>query len=313
MSVVRNLPIVRERKQAILAGDSALIAEQKKAGKLTARERIGALVDPSSFVELDALNAEAGVVTGYGTIEGNPVYVYAQDFTVCGGAVGEAHAKKVLKVMSLAEKTGAPVVAMLDSAGAKLDEGVQALNAYAMIAAKATALSGVVPQVALVLGPCGGTASAISQIADITIQSENGQLFVNGPLVVSAVAGKKVEMKEIAGAEASMANGSAMLSAKGDAEAIHLGRKILAMLPVNNMDEAVFAETDDMNRANPAFNQIDKVSDIREVIENIADNGEVIELYKDFAASMVTALSGVVPQVALVLGPCGGTASAISQ
>jgi len=301
MSVVRNLPIVRERKQAILAGDSALIAEQKKAGKLTARERIGALVDPSSFVELDALNAEAGVVTGYGTIEGNPVYVYAQDFTVCGGAVGEAHAKKVLKVMSLAEKTGAPVVAMLDSAGAKLDEGVQALNAYAMIAAKHTALSGVVPQVALVLGPCGGTASAISQIADITIQSENGQLFVNGPLVVSAVAGKKVEMKEIAGAEASMANGSAMLSAKGDAEAIHLGRKILAMLPVNNMDEAVFAETDDMNRANPAFNQIDKVSDIREVIENIADNGEVIELYKDFAASMVTALCKIGGRTVVVI------------
>ena len=102
MSVVRNLPIVRERKQAILEGDSALIAEQKKAGKLTARERIGALVDPASFVELDALNAEAGVVTGYGTVEGNPVYVYAQDFTVGGGAVGEMHAKKIVRLYDLA-------------------------------------------------------------------------------------------------------------------------------------------------------------------------------------------------------------------
>ena len=293
MSVVRNLPIVRERKQAILEGDSALIAEQKKAGKLTARERIGALVDPASFVELDALNAEAGVITGYGTIEGNPVYVYAQDFTVGGGAVGEMHAKKVLKVMSLAEKTGAPVVAMLDSAGAKLCEGVQALNAYAMIAAKATALSGVVPQVALVLGPCGGTASVLAEIADITVQSENGQLFVNGPLVVSAVTGKKVEMKEIAGAEASMKSGAAMLTAKDDVDAIYSARKLIAMLPVNNMDEAVYAETDDMNRVNPAFNQIEKIEDIHEVISNIADNGEVIELYKDFAPSMVTALAKI--------------------
>ncbi|MBQ1257196.1 MAG: methylmalonyl-CoA carboxyltransferase, partial [Clostridia bacterium] len=293
MSVVRNLPIVRERKQAILEGDSALIAEQKKAGKLTARERIGALVDPASFVELDALNAEAGVVTGYGTIEGNPVYVYAQDFTVGGGAVGEMHAKKVLKVMSLAEKTGAPVVAMLDSAGAKLCEGVQALNAYAMIAAKATALSGVVPQVALVLGPCGGTASVLAEIADITVQSENGQLFVNGPLVVSAVTGKKVEMKEIAGAEASMKSGAAMLTAKDDVDAIYSASKLIAMLPVNNMDEAVYAETDDMNRVNPAFNQIEKVEDMREVIRNIADNGDITELYADFAPSMVTALAKI--------------------
>lgn len=293
MSVVRNLPIVRERKQAILEGDAALIAEQKKAGKLTARERINALVDPASFVELDALNAEAGVVTGYGTVDGNPVYVYAQDFTVGGGAVGEAHAKKVLKVMSYAEKTGAPVVAMLDSAGAKLAEGVQALNAYAMIAAKATALSGVVPQVALVLGPCGGTASMIAEIADFTVQTENGQLFVNGPLVVSAATGKKVDMKEIAGTEASMKSGAAMMTAKDDFEAIFNARKLIAMLPVNNMDEAVFVETDDMNRVNPAFNALDKVEDVREVIKNVVDNGEITELYADFAPSMVTALAKI--------------------
>ncbi|MBQ3080442.1 MAG: methylmalonyl-CoA carboxyltransferase [Clostridia bacterium] len=293
MSVVRNLPIIRERKQAILAGDSALIAEQKKAGKLTARERIGALVDAASFVELDVLNQDAGVVTGYGTIDGNPVYVYAQDFTVGGGAVGEKHANKVLKVMALAKKTGSPIVGMLDSAGAKLDEGVAALNAYAMIAAKATSLSGVVPQIALVMGPCGGTASVLAQIADITVQSAQGQLFVNGPLVVSAVSGKKVDMKEIAGSEASLKSGAAMLAAATDEEAIALAKKLVAMLPANNMDEAVFNETDDINRENPAFNQLEKVEDVRDIIKNIADNGDVIELYSEFAASMVTALGKI--------------------
>lgn len=209
--------------------------EQKKAGKLTARERVACLLDQASFVELDALNADAGVVTGYGTIDGNPVYVYAQDFTVGGGAVGEKHARKVLKVMDMAEKTAAPIVAMLDSAGAKLDEGVQALNAYAMIAAKATELSGVVPQVALILGPCGGTASVIAQIADVTVQSKNGQLFVNGPLVVSAATGKKVDMKEIAGSEASHKSGAAMLVTETDEEAAAMARKLIGMLPVNNM------------------------------------------------------------------------------
>ena len=220
MSVERSLPLVRERKEAILAGDAALIAEQKKAGKLTARERIAALLDEASFVELDVLNADAGVVAGYGTVDGNPVYVYAQDFTVGGGAVGQKHARKVLKVMELAQKTGCPIVAMLDSAGAKLDEGVAALDAYAMIAAKASALSGVVPQIALVMGACGGTAAAIAEISDFAIQSAKGQLFVNGPLVVSAVSGKKVDMEEIAGCEASEKHGAVVFSAEDDKAAV---------------------------------------------------------------------------------------------
>ena len=121
MKVEQNLPVVRERKLAILKGDPDLCAEQKKAGKLLARERIALLLDAASFVELDVLNADAGVVTGYGLVDGNPVYVYAQDFTVKGGSVGMAHARKVLKVLELAEKTGAPVFALLDTAGARLD------------------------------------------------------------------------------------------------------------------------------------------------------------------------------------------------
>ena len=151
MSVERNLPIVRERRLAILKGDPQLSEQQKKAGKLLSRERIALLLDAASFVELDALNAEAGVVTGYGLVNGSPVYVFCQDLTVCGGSVGASHARKVLKVLDLAEKTGAPVVGIYDTAGARLEEGVDALNAYAQIAGRITALSGVVPQIALVL------------------------------------------------------------------------------------------------------------------------------------------------------------------
>ena len=143
MNVERNLPVVRERKLAILKGDATLCEQQKAAGKLLARERIAQLLDAASFVELDVLNADAGVVTGYGLIDGAPAYVYAQDFTVKGGSVGMAHARKVLKVMELAEKTGAPVYAILDTAGARLDEGIDAMNAYALMAGKASALSGV--------------------------------------------------------------------------------------------------------------------------------------------------------------------------
>ncbi len=293
MSVKRNLPIILERKQAILAGDPTLVKEQKAAGKLTARERITLLFDESSFVETDSLSSDAGVVTGYGTIDNNPVYVYAQDATVQGGAVGEKHANKVLKVMSLAEKTGAPLIAVLDSAGAKLDEGVAALNAYAMIAAKSTALSGVVPQITLVLGSCGGTLSALSQIADITIQSAAGRLFVNGPLVVSAATGKNADMNEIAGSDASLKSGAALLIKETDAECIALARKLVSMLPQNNLDEAVFAVNDDVNREIPEFNSIDKIFDIREIITAVADNSDFVELYADFAPSMVTGLAKI--------------------
>ena len=157
MSVERNLPVVRERKLSILKGDPDLCAKQKKSGKLLARERVAQLLDASSFVEMDVLNADAGVVTGYGLIDEKPVCVYAQDFTVKGGSVGAQHARKVLKVLDLAEKTGSPVVAILDTAGARLDEGLDAMNAYAMMAGRVSELSGVVPQVTLVLGHCGGT------------------------------------------------------------------------------------------------------------------------------------------------------------
>ena len=293
MKVEQNLPIVRERKLAILKGDQELCAEQKKAGKLLARERIALLLDAASFVELDVLNADAGVVTGYGLVDGNPVYVYAQDFTVKGGSVGMAHARKVLKVMELAEKTGAPLYALLDTAGARLDEGVDAMNAYALMAGKASALSGVVPQIAVVLGQCGGIASAIAGMSDITIMSKNGALFVNGPQVVSAAAGKEVDMETLAHAEASMRSGIAQLTVDSDEDAIALARRLASMLPANNLDEVIGDTIDDVNRELGDLNAIECVEDVRDVIRRVADMNDFIELSEGFAPSMVTALGKI--------------------
>ena len=290
MSVERNLPVIRERKLAILKGDPQLSEQQKKAGKLLARERIALLLDAQSFVELDALNTDAGVVTGYGLIDGSPVYVFCQDLTVNGASVGASHARKVLKVMDLAEKTGAPVVGIYDTTGARLDEGVDALNAYAMIAGRISALSGVVPQISLVLGQCGGVASSLAGMSDIVVMSKNGSLFVNGPLVVSAVAGKNVDLDEIAGPAASVKSGMAAITAETDDEAIAQARKVIGMLPVNNMDEAISECFDDLNRESPDLNHIEKLTDARDLIERIADGNKYVELNADFASSMVTAL-----------------------
>ena len=290
MSVEQTLPEVLSRKAAILEGDSQLIARQKQAGKLTARERVGLLCDENSFVEIDVLASDCGVIAGYATVEGNPVYLYAQDFTVGGGAVGEKHAKKALKAMEMARKTGCPVIALLDSAGARLSEGAGALEAYATLAAASAKLSGVVPQIALILGPCGGTASVIAQMSDISIQAGKGELFVNGPLVVSAAGGKNVSMEEIAGTEASLKSGGAMLGAKTEEEAIKLARKLVAMLPVNNLDEAVFSANDTADRTIDEFDALENADDIRSIIKSLADEGEFIELYTEFASSMITGL-----------------------
>lgn len=293
MSVERNLPTVRERKLGIRKGEAELAEQLKTAGKLPARETIAQLLDDASFVELDTWNAEAGVVTGYGLIDGSPVYVFCQDFTVKGGSVGTAHARKVGKVLDLAEKTGAPVVGIYDTAGARLDEGVEALNAYAQIASRLSALSGVVPQIALVMGQCGGVASALAGMADFVVMSKNGALFVNGPMVVSAAGGKQVSLNDIGGAAASVKSGVAHLTAETDGEAVLITRKLAKLLPVNNLDEAISSSTDDLNRESPELDQIDTISDVRDVIAKIADHGETIELSEEFAPSMVTAFGKI--------------------
>lgn len=298
MGVDRNLPLVRARKQAIIAGDPDRIAEQKKLNKLTARERIELLVDSSSFVELDALagrDGKAGVITGYGLIDGRPVYVYAQDYTSMGGAVGMDHQRKVLKVMDLAQKTGLPVLAIMDSKGARLTEGVDAVNAYAQIAAKTAMLSGVVPQIALVLGECAGSAATIAAMNDVVIVADSTRLFVNGPQVVEANTGKQVNAAKFGNAADCMKSGIAQLVAKTDAEAIALARSVISFFPGNNLEDAPvdLSEPDVTDRLIPDF---DEVSDARSVISALADNGRIVEFSSAYAADMVTALARVAGQ-----------------
>ncbi len=293
MSVERNLPLVRERRQAALQGDAAAIAAIHGAGKLTARERVNLLLDDASFVELDTLAADAGVVTGYGLIDGRPAYVYAQDYTVKAGAVGAAQTRKIMKVLSLAEKTGAPVIALCDSQGARLDEGMTGVNAYASIMAKSAELSGVIPQIAVVMGPCGGGAAMCAAMSDFVIMSKNGQLFVNGPQLVSAKIGKTVEMAELAGAEASLKNGAAHLIAGTDEETIALTRSLVAMLPGNNLEDAPynFDAEDDVNRYLGELNVA--AADAKDVIARIADNNTYVELSAGYADEMITALTRI--------------------
>ena len=292
MAKTQELKQVLAKKQEILQGNAERIAKQRAAGKLTARERIGKLLDQGSFVELDALVSKeedyAGVVTGYGTVEERPVYLFAQDFTVHGGAMGAQQSAKICKVLDLAQKTGAPVIALCDSAGVRVDEGAAAMNAYAEVYAKMAKLSGVCPMIALILGPVVGGAALIAQLADISIEAESvGQLMVYGPQVMSAMTGKTYDAKGLGGAAAMAAQGGVALTAKTEDDAIALTAQLLDYLPGCNAEDAPLVDTDDMNRL------ITDADDSDSLLAGMADAGEYIELYKDWGKEMRVALSRV--------------------
>lgn len=300
----QNLKQVLAKKQSILQGDAERIAKQRAAGKLTARERVAKLLDAGSFVETDALVSRngdyAGVVTGNGTVQDRPVYVFAQDFTVHGGAMGQMQAQKIVKVLDLAQKTGAPVIALCDSAGVRIDEGAAAMNAYASVFTRLAKLSGVVPVIALVLGPVVGGAAMIAQLADITIEAENvGQLMVYGPQVMSAISGKTVDAKAVGGAKAMAAQGGVALTAKDEDEAISLAVQVLDYLPGCNAEDAAIVDTDDMNRILPVLDAADAESQLAAM----ADGAAYVELFKDYGKEIRVALTRVGGRpVGLVVG-----------
>lgn len=300
----QNLKQVLAKKQSILQGDAERIAKQRAAGKLTARERVAKLLDAGSFVETDALVSRngdyAGVVTGSGTVQDRPVYVFAQDFTVHGGAMGQMQAQKIVKVLDLAQKTGAPVIALCDSAGVRIDEGAAAMNAYASVFTRLAKLSGVVPVIALVLGPVVGGAAMIAQLADITIEAENvGQLMVYGPQVMSAISGKTVDAKAVGGAKTMAAQGGVTLTAKDEDEAISLAVQVLDYLPGCNAEDAAIVDTDDMNRILPVLDAADAESQLAAM----ADGAAYVELFKDYGKEIRVALTRVGGRpVGLVVG-----------
>ena len=277
----QDLQKVLEIRKAILDGSEQRLKEQRDAGKMTARERVEKLADAGSFVELFALVSQneegAGVITGYGTIDQRPVYIFAQDFTVRGGAMGKAQAAKIVKLLDMALKTGAPVVAMMDSAGVRIDEGAAAMSAYSEIYQKLARMSGVCPIVSLVLGPCIGGAALLTQLADVAIVAEKvGQMMVFGPQVMAAMNGMAVKADEFGGAKVVAEMGACALTAETEDEAIAKAKQILALLPSSNLEDTEIVDTDDMNRLLPAIDPADADS----LVNALVDAGSAIGIYR---------------------------------
>ena len=283
MSTLQDLKQVLSRKQEILE-NAAGVEKQKKSGKLTARERVDLLLDEGSFLEQSMLLSDAGVVTGSGTVEGRPVYVAAQDFAVMNGAVGAKQAKKIVKILDLARKTGTPVVLMCDSNGARVGEGAAALEAYTDIFAHMARLSGVVPMITMVLGPCVGAAAMMAELSDLVIVAKEGALLMAGPQVISATMGKDVKTAvELGGAEIAVAGGAAHFAFKTEEEAFAQAKSLLAILPANNLEDAPFSVEEDMNRV---VEGLAAGAEGIDVITKLADTGSVIEAGKGYTGAV---------------------------
>ena len=310
----QDLQKVLDLRKAILDGSEQRLKEQREAGKLTARERVEKLADAGSFVELFALvsnNEEgAGVITGYATIDQRPVYIFAQDFTVRGGAMGKAQAAKICKLLDMALKTGAPVLAVMDSVGVRIDEGAAAMSAYSEIYHKLSRMSGVCPIVALVLGPCIGGAALLTQLADVSIVAEKvGQLMVFGPQVMAAMNGKAVKADEFGGAEAAAKMGACALTAASEDEAIAKAKQVLALLPSSNLEDSDIVDTDDMNRLLPAIDP----GDADALVAALADNGSAVELYKAYGKNVKTVLARMGGRSVAIVAASGKLCAACLQ
>ncbi len=307
--VVDNKKRLEEmNRRAELGGGQARIDQQHKKGKKTARERVTALVDEGSFVEIDkfAINEMAanglseklygdGVVTGYGTIDGRTVFLFAHDFTVSGGSLGVMFGKKVCKVMDLALKAGVPILGLNDSGGARIQEGVQSLAAYSEIFFRNTMSSGVIPQISIILGPCAGGAVYSPAMTDFVIMTEKtSYMFITGPDVVKAALGQDVTFEDLGGASASAReSGVADFTTATEEEAFALTRKLLSFLPASNSElPPVQESSDDPNRIDLALDTIvpddtNKPYDTKAIISTILDSNDFLEVHSAWAPNIV--------------------------
>ncbi len=311
MGTVDKLTELQYRRSVIeKGGGEEKIKKQHDAGKKTARERILALLDDGSFIETDAFvthrstefgmdKVEApgeGVVCGYGTVDGRLVYVYAQDFTVMGGSLGEMHAKKICKVMDMAAKAGAPVIGMNDSGGARIQEGIDALSGFGEIFYRNTRNSGVIPQISVIMGPCAGGAVYSPAITDFIFMVEKtSQMFITGPQVIQSVTGESITADELGGAKVHASeSGVAHFKAENDDECIEMIKKLLSYLPSNNLESPPDeVPTDAINRISEKLQTIvpddsNKAYDMKEVINEVVDLGSFMEVMADFAANIIT-------------------------
>jgi propionyl-CoA carboxylase beta chain len=296
-------------KQAELGGGADRIAKQHEAGKLTARERIDLLLDPGSFCELDKFVTHRssdfgmgdkkipgdGVVTGYGTVEGRKVFVFAQDFTVFGGSLSGAYAQKICKIMDMATRVGAPVIGLNDSGGARIQEGVESLAGYADIFLRNTLASGVVPQISLIMGPCAGGAVYSPAITDfILMVKDTSYMFITGPDVIKTVTHEEVTKEALGGAVThNQKSGVAHFAAENEQAAILMTRELLSFLPSNNQEDPPAQPCDDDPfRAEASLKDIvpsnpNKPYDIKEVIKAVVDNKHFFEVQEQFAKNIV--------------------------
>ncbi len=297
------------RAEALLGGGAVRIERQHAWGKLTARERLDLLLDPGSFVELDAFVTHRatefglaenhvlgdGVVTGHGTIDGRLVFVFSQDFTVFGGSLSEAYAEKICKVMDLAMKVGAPVVGLNDSGGARIQEGVASLGGYAEIFLRNVLASGVIPQISVVMGPCAGGAVYSPAITDFTIMVEHSSyMFVTGPNVVKTVTHEEVDAEYLGGALThTTRSGVAHLAASDEAEALDAVRRILAHLPQNNLEPPpTVASQDPPDRMDASLDTVvpddpRQPYDMHAVLRAVVDDGRFLEVQPGWAPNIL--------------------------
>jgi propionyl-CoA carboxylase beta chain len=304
--------------QAELGGGAERIEKQHEEGKLTARERIELLLDPGSFVELDKFKVHRcddfgmqnkkilgdGVVTGYGTVEGRQVFVFAQDFTVFGGSLSGAYAEKICKVMDLAVATGCPVVGLNDSGGARIQEGVVSLAGYAEIFYRNVSASGVVPQLSAILGPCAGGAVYSPAITDFIVMTKGtSYMFITGPDVIKTVTHEEVSKEELGGAQThNSKSGVAQFAAEDEAGAMRILRELLSYLPSNNLDAAPVVPTQDPpDRRDDALRTVvpdnpNKPYDMKEVIRAVVDDRHFFEVGEHYARNIVTGFARLAGQ-----------------
>ncbi|MCM3617563.1 methylmalonyl-CoA carboxyltransferase [Sutcliffiella horikoshii] len=301
-----------KRREVELGGGDDRIDKQHEKGKLTARERIELLVDEGTFVELNPFIEHRcndfglqgkkgpgdGVVTGYGKVNGNPIYLFSQDFTVFGGALGEMHAKKIANVMDMAAKNGAPIVGLNDSGGARIQEGVLSLDGYGHIFYRNSIYSGVIPQISVIMGPCAGGAVYSPAITDFVFMVEKtSQMFITGPKVIETVTGEKISSEGLGGAKVhNSISGNAHFSSSSEEEVLAQVRNLLSYLPQNNEEkpERISCEQGDDYRPDLAdaipFDAI-RPYDVRIVINQVVDEGSFMEVHKDFARNIVVGLA----------------------
>jgi methylmalonyl-CoA carboxyltransferase large subunit len=314
-SMEKLVAVLRQKKEAAQeGGGTERLAKQREQGKLTARERIDGLIDPGSFEEI-ALFAQHrqtqfgmadkeipgdGVVAGAAAVDGRLIHLASQDFTVLGGSAGEVHSLKIADVMERALKTGSPFVFINDSVGARVQEGIDSLSAYGKVFYTNVLLSGAVPQIALICGPCAGGAAYSPALADFVIQTRQAQMFITGPQVIKQVTGEQITAEALGGADAHMTHSGVIhFIAENDPEALHLCRRLLSFLPSNNLEDPPRLSSDNNVDPNPKLAELVPVDpkrsyDVRDVIAGVVDRGDLFEVQAGHAMNMVVGLARIV-------------------